>query len=80
MSRSLYRRDFLNKPGHYQGAHYILELEDDGGYLVLADCNRSIRLELPYYTDDHENTVLKLTILKDVLSAALRHAKRRAPK
>jgi hypothetical protein len=75
--RRFYRRRFLNRARHHQGAHVIADVDvmryDDGTRAVsadlhLADCRGCVRLDFDVFTRaDAANALHKLRVLREVL-------------
>ncbi len=76
--RRFYRRRFLNRPRHHQGAHVIADVQverwpDQAAYVSadvhLADCNRCITLDFDASTRaEATNALRKVAVLRVVLA------------
>ena len=76
-TRRFYRRRFLNRPRHHQGAHVIADVElriysDDtmgvDGSVHLADCRRCVDLDFDACSGvEAANALRKIAILREVL-------------
>lgn len=74
----LYRRKFLNRPRHHEGAHVIASIElvspeqDEprvDGTLILADCRRNVHLDFDICTpSEARNAAHKARVLRDILT------------
>lgn len=75
--RRFYRRRFLNRPRHHQGAHVIAEVEVErwpgqtpsvSADVHLADCRRCITLDFDATTRaEAANALRKVALLREVL-------------
>lgn len=76
--RRFYRRRFLNRPRHHQGAHVIAEVEVErwpgqpasvSADVHLADCRRCITLDFGASTRaEAANALRKVAVLREVLA------------
>jgi len=77
-TRRMYRRRFLNRPGHHAGAYAIAEVNVYAGRkkgnpyvsasLAIADCSRVV--ELDFYADDDAsaaNALHKARLLREIV-------------
>jgi hypothetical protein len=78
-TRRMYRRRFLNRPGHHAGAYAIAEVRVYAGRkgrtgnvsasLAIADCSRVV--ELSFYAGDESsaaNALQKARLLREIVS------------
>ncbi len=78
-TRRIYRRRFLNRPGHHAGAYAIAEVNVFAGRnknkghvaasLIIADCNRVA--ELDFYAGDEAsaaNALHKARLLREIVN------------
>ena len=78
-TRRMYRRRFLNRPGHHAGAYAIADVKVHAGRkkgsahvsasLAIADCNRVV--ELDFYAVDESsaaNALHKARLLREIVS------------
>lgn len=69
-----YKREWLNKPGHFSSAHVLASVDDSATrhtevQLHIGDCDRKLHLSLPLYdATDRRNTLFKLRRLIEVLT------------